>query len=80
MYFHTFFYPHVFSKNTNNVTRTTLSNISILKTCFYKCVLQLQLKGCNTKMRKITMLRLLSAILKTYQPPKYAFIECKRVF
>ena len=25
-YFHTFFNSHVFSKNTNNVTRTTLSN------------------------------------------------------
>ena len=26
MYFHTFFHPHVFPKNTNNVTRTTLPN------------------------------------------------------
>ena len=25
-YFHTFFHPHVFLKNTNNVTRTTLPN------------------------------------------------------
>ena len=26
IYFHTFFYLHVFSKNTNNVSRTTLPN------------------------------------------------------
>ena len=26
MYFHTLFHPHIFSKNTNNVTKTTLTN------------------------------------------------------
>ena len=26
MYFHTFFHSHVFSKNTNNVTKITLPN------------------------------------------------------
>ena len=26
MYFHTLFHPHVFLKNTNNVTRITLPN------------------------------------------------------
>ena len=25
-YFHTFFHPHVFQKNTNNITQTPLSN------------------------------------------------------
>ena len=28
-YFHTFFYLYVFSKNTNNITKTTLSNTSL---------------------------------------------------
>ena len=29
MYFHTLFHPQVFSKNTNNVTRTILPNIPL---------------------------------------------------
>jgi len=37
-YFHTFFYPHVFSKNTNNFTRTILPNgpsILCLRLCIW---------------------------------------------
>ena len=30
MYFHTFFHPHVFPKNTNNITKTTLPNGPLL--------------------------------------------------
>jgi len=34
MYFHTFFHPHVFSKNTNNVTRNLLLDELILLGAF----------------------------------------------
>ena len=30
MYFHIFFHPHVFSKNINNIIRTTLSNKTLI--------------------------------------------------
>lgn len=40
-----------------------------MNTCFSKCVLQLQLEGCNQKTCKITIMRPLSALMKTYQTP-----------
>lgn len=40
-----------------------------MNTCFSKRVLQLQLEGCNEKTRKITIMRPLSALMKTYQTP-----------
>lgn len=40
-----------------------------MNTCFSKRVLQLQLEGCNEKTRKITIIRPLSALMKTYQTP-----------
>ena len=39
-YFHTFFHPHIFPKNTNNVTRTTLSNDSFSQQHLLKTFLQ----------------------------------------
>ena len=39
-YFHTFFHPHIFPKNTNNVTRTTLPNDSFSQQYLLKTFLQ----------------------------------------
>ena len=39
-YFHTFFHPHIFPKNTNNVTRTTLPNDSFSQQHLLKTFLQ----------------------------------------
>ena len=47
-----------------------------LKTCFSKCILQLQLEWCNEKTHKIMIVEPLSALMKTYQILKYAFTKC----
>ena len=45
MHFYTFFHPHVFPKNTNNITQTPLPNDPLVSLAFSKLKNRLILGG-----------------------------------